>query len=132
MRDPRHPVFAGCDAGHAVGPDVVATVRPNALLSLWRGYADPAPEARPRPRFDPMRGPTRGIARDAQFARSTTRPGSPRRRSDPRVRVPLQSAHSEAVVAPLEMPVPEWMQDSPIGSVLPLDAAGATRPATAL
>jgi hypothetical protein len=29
------------------------------------------------------------------------------------------------------MPVPEWMQDSPIGGALPLDAVGATGPATA-
>jgi hypothetical protein len=31
-----HLLVANCEAGHAVGSYVVATVGPNALLSLWR------------------------------------------------------------------------------------------------
>ena len=52
----------------AGGTEVIATVGPNALLSLWRGYADPERQVRPGPRFDATRGLVRGIARDAQFA----------------------------------------------------------------
>ena len=61
------PLFA-CGSRHAVGPDVVVTVGPNALLFFRRGHGDAAPRAGPGPRFDAMRGLVRGIARDAQFA----------------------------------------------------------------
>ena len=48
-------VLATCGFRHAVGPDVVVTVGPNALLFFWRGHADAAPRARPGPRFDAPR-----------------------------------------------------------------------------
>jgi hypothetical protein len=44
-------LVATCRSRHAVGPDVVVTVGPNALLFFWRGHADPAPRGRPGPRF---------------------------------------------------------------------------------
>jgi hypothetical protein len=43
--------FATCGADDAVGLNAVVPVRPEALLFLWRGYADPASRARPGPRF---------------------------------------------------------------------------------
>ena len=72
------PQVATCGSRHAVGPDVVVAVGANALLSLWRGHADPAPQSRPGPRFDPTRGLSRAIARDAQFASCAPLPGSGR------------------------------------------------------
>jgi hypothetical protein len=42
---------------NAVGPDVIVTVGRNALLLLWRGYTDPAPQALLRRRFGAARGP---------------------------------------------------------------------------
>jgi hypothetical protein len=45
---------------------------PNALLLFWRGHADPAHQARPRPRFVTTRGLSRGIARDALLAKLET------------------------------------------------------------
>ena len=65
-----HLLFATCGSRHAVGPFVVVTVGPNALLFFWRGYADPASRVRPGPRFDTTRGLSRGIARDALLATS--------------------------------------------------------------
>ena len=43
-------------ADDAGGPNAVVTIGPKVLLFLLRGYADPAPQARPGPRFDPSRG----------------------------------------------------------------------------
>ena len=48
--------FATCGADAAVGLNAAAPVRPEALLFLWRGYADPASRARPGPRFHAARG----------------------------------------------------------------------------
>jgi hypothetical protein len=82
---PTSPILATCGSRHAVGPDVVVTVGSNALLFLSRGYADPAPQARPAPRFDATRGISRGMVRDAQFANCASagivsyRPASTRR-----------------------------------------------------
>ena len=42
-------VLATCGSRLAVGPDVVVTVGPNALLFFWRGHAAAAPQARPGP-----------------------------------------------------------------------------------
>jgi len=39
------PLLATCESPHDVGADVVITVGPNALLLVWRGYADRAPRA---------------------------------------------------------------------------------------
>ena len=36
--------------------NAVVAISPEALLFLWRGYADSALRARPGPRFDPARG----------------------------------------------------------------------------
>jgi hypothetical protein len=43
-------------ADYADGLNTVVTVGPVALLFLWRRYGDPAPQARPAPRFDSARG----------------------------------------------------------------------------
>jgi len=58
----RHPkagaalVFATGGADYAGGLNAVVTVGSVALLFLWRGYAGPAPRARPAPRIDAARG----------------------------------------------------------------------------
>ena len=49
------PHFATSRADDAGGLDAWVPVGPEALLFLWRGYADPAPRARPAPRFDAAR-----------------------------------------------------------------------------
>jgi hypothetical protein len=48
---PRALQFATCGFIHGVGRDVAVTVGRSALLSVRRGYADPAPEAVQRPAF---------------------------------------------------------------------------------
>ena len=45
-------LFATCEAHCAGGLNAVVPVGPDALLLLRRGYADPAPRARPEPRSD--------------------------------------------------------------------------------
>ena len=65
-------VFATCRFGHAVGLEVVVTVDSSALLLFWRGYADPAPQARLAPRFECARGISAEIAPDPQFAKLET------------------------------------------------------------
>jgi len=49
-------LFATCGADDVGGLNAVVIVGPEALLFLWLGYADPAPRARPAPRFDVARG----------------------------------------------------------------------------
>ena len=71
----RHLQLATCVSRQAVTADVVVVAGPNALLFFRRGYADPAPQARPAPRFDATRGISRGMVRDAQFAFAS--PASP-------------------------------------------------------
>jgi hypothetical protein len=66
---PRVLHVAACGARHAFGAEAVVTVGPNPLLFFRRGHADPAPRARPGPRFDATRGLSHEIARDAQFAK---------------------------------------------------------------
>ena len=66
------PLLATCGSRPAVGPDVVVTVGPDALLFFWRGHADVPPRARPGPRFHATRGLSHGMARDAQFATCET------------------------------------------------------------
>ena len=61
-------LVATCGSRHAVGPNVVVAVGPNALLFFWRGHADAPPRAPPGPRFDATRGLSRRITRNAQFA----------------------------------------------------------------
>jgi len=48
-------------------------VGPEALLFLWRGYADPAPRVRPAPRFDYARGLVAANACALPFAKLATR-----------------------------------------------------------
>ena len=64
------PLLATCGSRQPVAADVVVEAGPNALLFFRRGYADPAPQARPAPRFAATRGVSRGMVRDAQFATS--------------------------------------------------------------
>jgi len=49
-------LVATCKADDAGGVDAVVAFGPLALLFLGRGYVDPAPRARPAPRFDSARG----------------------------------------------------------------------------
>jgi hypothetical protein len=65
-----HLVFATCGADDPGGLNAVVMVAPEALLFLWRGYADPAPRARPAPRFDSGRGLLAANACALPFARS--------------------------------------------------------------
>jgi hypothetical protein len=71
------PLLATCGSRQPVAADVVVEAGPNALLFFRRGYADPAPQARPAPRFAATRGVSCGMVRDAQFARSRSRDASP-------------------------------------------------------
>jgi len=64
------PLLATCGSRQPVAADVVVEAGPNALLFFRRGYADPAPQARPAPRFAATRGVSCGMVRDAQFATS--------------------------------------------------------------
>jgi hypothetical protein len=50
------PLLATCGSRQPVAADVVVEAGPNALLFFRRGYADPAPQARPAPRFAATRG----------------------------------------------------------------------------
>jgi len=67
------PLLATCGSRQPVAADVVVEAGPNALLFFRRGYADPAPQARPAPRFAATRGVSCGMVRDAQFATSGAR-----------------------------------------------------------
>ena len=49
-------LVATCGADAADGLNAVVPVGPEALLSLWRGYADPGSRTRPGPRFHAPRG----------------------------------------------------------------------------
>jgi len=66
-------LVATCGSRQPVAADVVVEAGPNALLFFRRGYADPAPQARPAPRFAATRGVSCGMVRDAQFATSGAR-----------------------------------------------------------
>jgi hypothetical protein len=68
------PLLATCGSRQPVAADVVVEAGPNALLFFRRGYADPAPQARPAPRFAATRGVSCGMVRDAQFATCRARP----------------------------------------------------------
>ena len=68
-REPRAPSFATCGADDLGGLNAVVTVAPEALLFLWRGYADPVPRARPAPRFDSARGLVAANDRALPFAK---------------------------------------------------------------
>ena len=57
--------LASCASRTAVDSDVVVNMRPNALLFVRRGHAEPAPQARRAPRFHSARGLARGVAREA-------------------------------------------------------------------
>ena len=49
-------LLATCGADDRGGLNAVVMVAPDALLFLWRGYADPAPRTRPAPRFHSAKG----------------------------------------------------------------------------
>ena len=67
------PVFATCGFRQAVDSDGAVTVGSNALLCIWRGYADPAPQARLGPRIQVPRGLTAKSDRALVLATSASR-----------------------------------------------------------
>jgi len=62
-------LVATCKADDAGGVDAVVAFGPLALLFLGRGYVDPAPRARPAPRFEASRGTLGEIGPDLLVAR---------------------------------------------------------------
>jgi len=65
-------LVATCKADDAGGVDAVVAFGPLALLFLGRGYVDPAPRARPAPRFEASRGTLGEIGPDLLVANLAT------------------------------------------------------------
>jgi len=84
-RDRRRLLIATCGSRRAVELDSVITIGPGALLSSWRGYAEPAPEDPCGPCFECARGLLAEIASALLFARSETGRRDERRGADTRL-----------------------------------------------